>query len=98
MVRPSDGSGPREASRDLQGLVLATLPQLQESSCGFRDEDPPRVQEQHLDLGQSFIASHINDITASLANEMQDTAGGHAPAQMIDRYVINGDNYSTRNN
>ncbi|CAL8303772.1 unnamed protein product [Lota lota] len=81
----SDDSEPSESSRDLQGLVLATLPQLQESSCGFRDEDPPLVPEQHLDLGHSFITSHINDITASLANEMQDTAEKHVSDQMIDR-------------
>ena len=88
MVCFSDGSEHREASRELQGLVLATLPQLQESSCGFRDEDPPQAPEQHLDLGHSFITSHINDMAASLANEMQDTAGSHASDQLIDRYVI----------
>ncbi|CAL8285186.1 unnamed protein product [Merluccius merluccius] len=85
MSEPLDGSEPSESSRDLQGLVLDSLPQLQESSCGFREEDPPQVPEQHLDLGHAFIASHINDITASLANEMQDTAGSHVTDQMIDR-------------
>ncbi|KAJ3608044.1 hypothetical protein NHX12_025094 [Muraenolepis orangiensis] len=79
------GSEPSESSRDLQGLVLASLPQLQESSCGFREEDSPQIPEQHLDLGHTFITSHINDITASLANEMQDTAGSHVTDQMIDR-------------
>ncbi|CAL8264054.1 unnamed protein product [Arctogadus glacialis] len=80
-----DGSEPGDASRDLQGLVLAALPQLEDSSCGFRDEDPAQVPEQHLDLGHSFITSHIDHMAASLANEMQDTAGSHVSDQMIDR-------------
>ncbi|CAL8306118.1 unnamed protein product [Boreogadus saida] len=75
----------QDPSRDLQGLVLAPLPQLQDSSCGFRDEDPVQVPEQHLDLGHAFITSHIDHMAASLANEMQDTAGSHVSDQMIDR-------------
>uniref|UniRef100_A0A8C5CSK2 T-box transcription factor 6 n=1 Tax=Gadus morhua TaxID=8049 RepID=A0A8C5CSK2_GADMO len=74
-----DGSEPGDSSRDLQGLLLAALPQQQDSSCGFRDEDPAQVPEQHLDLGHSFITSHIDHMAASLANEMQDTAGNLTP-------------------
>ncbi|XP_056433547.1 T-box transcription factor TBX6 [Gadus chalcogrammus] len=80
-----DGSEPGASSRDLQGLLLAALPPLQDSSCGFRDEDPAQVPEQHLDLGHSFITSHIDRMAASLANEMQDTAESHVSDQMIDR-------------
>ncbi|KAF3853549.1 hypothetical protein F7725_014237 [Dissostichus mawsoni] len=67
------------SATDLQALALASLPPMPNPSCGFRPEEAPYqaslVQEQPLDLGQAFIASHMSDIGISMANGMQDMPG-----------------------
>ncbi|KAK1881011.1 T-box transcription factor TBX6 [Dissostichus eleginoides] len=75
------------SATDLQALALASLPPMPNPSCGFRPEEAPYqaslVQEQPLDLGQAFIASHMSDIGISMANGMQDMPGSEV-ANLIE--------------
>ncbi|KAK5905898.1 hypothetical protein CgunFtcFv8_001813 [Champsocephalus gunnari] len=75
------------SATDLQALALASLPPMPNPSCGFRPEEAPYqaslIQEQPLDLGQAFIASHMSDIGISMANGMQDMPGSEV-ANLIE--------------
>lgn len=85
-------SNTSSSTTDLQALALASLPQLPESSCGFRTDEASYqdtlVPEQPLDLGQAFMASQMSDtMSISMAEGMQNTAGSEVANSMIDRLV-----------
>lgn len=75
---------PVTAGNDLQALALASLPRLPDPPCGFRAQGASYGDalgpEHPLDLGQAFIS----DLGASMADGMQDAAGGEAAARRID--------------
>uniref|UniRef100_A0A3Q1FXK2 T-box transcription factor TBX6-like n=1 Tax=Acanthochromis polyacanthus TaxID=80966 RepID=A0A3Q1FXK2_9TELE len=80
---------PSDTNTDLQALALASLPPLPDPSCGFRPDEASYpdalVPEQPLDLGQAFMASQMTDISITMANGMQDTAGSEVANNMIER-------------
>uniref|UniRef100_A0AAQ5XF15 T-box domain-containing protein n=1 Tax=Amphiprion ocellaris TaxID=80972 RepID=A0AAQ5XF15_AMPOC len=76
---------PSDTNTDLQALALASLPPLPDPSCGFRPEEASYPDTQPLDLGQAFMASQMTDISITMANGMQDTAGSEVANNMIER-------------
>ncbi|KAM4715232.1 T-box transcription factor TBX6 [Anableps anableps] len=82
---PCEASQPTAAGSDLQALTLASLPPLPDSSCGFRPEEASYpVPEHSLNLTQTFISSQMSDISATMANGMQDTQDNEAAHNMIE--------------
>ncbi|KAK2820336.1 hypothetical protein Q5P01_023295 [Channa striata] len=85
---------------DLQALALTSLPPLAQPPCEFSADQASYqdtlVPEQHLELGQVYVASQMSDIGISLSGGMEDTPGSEVANDMIDRSNAMGDpSYST---
>ncbi|XP_014902441.1 T-box transcription factor TBX6 [Poecilia latipinna] len=78
---PCEAAESAASSSDLQTLALASLPQLPDSSCGFRPEEASYpVPEPALDLAQTFMTSQMSDISVTL----QETQENEAVHNMIE--------------
>ncbi|RVE59540.1 hypothetical protein OJAV_G00189700 [Oryzias javanicus] len=80
---------PASPSADLQALGLASLPPPPEPSCVFKADEASfqdvLTQEQSLDLGQSFIASEMSDISVAMNHGMQERQHEEEADRMIER-------------
>ncbi|XP_015249740.1 PREDICTED: T-box transcription factor TBX6-like [Cyprinodon variegatus] len=82
---PCEASEPPATSSDLQGLTLASLPPLPDSSCEFRPEEASYpVPEHSLDLSQTFMTSQMSDISTTMAAGMQGTQENEAARNIIE--------------
>ncbi|KAM6951164.1 T-box transcription factor TBX6 [Aplochiton taeniatus] len=76
---------------DFRDLGLASLPSLPDPSCGYHPEEShyqeTQVPEQTLNLGQAFMASHLNNLTVDMANGTQNAAGSEVADNMIGRSI-----------
>ncbi|XP_024141045.2 extensin, partial [Oryzias melastigma] len=80
---------PASPSTDLQALGLASLPPPPEPSCVFKPDEASfqdvLTPEQSLELGQSFIASEMSDLSVALNHGMQERQHDEEAERMIER-------------